>query len=345
MKYKFYNTSEKAWQAMYESLQEAKEIILLEMYIFLPNTAPKYNFIETLIRKAESGVNVAIIADKIGSQRMSTSVVKKLRSAGVEFLYASKLLRRTHRKILVVDNKVAFLGGVNIQKAISKWNDLQIKIIGKTSVKTISRSFAYSYKMYGGRKKEILDLYDKSKLTKVKNRILEHNPHENISTISSYYRDKIITAKEKIIIVTPYLLPPLWLAVLLQKAVKRNVKVEILVPKKTDLWVANLINNSYVKKMSSLGIDVYYHGSMNHAKLMLIDDKELFMGSHNMDIASFKLNSEIGIFIQDKKAISEVKDIIFKWRQDSIKIEEEKYKLNWFDFLLMRFIALFYSIL
>ncbi|MCF7794975.1 phosphatidylserine/phosphatidylglycerophosphate/cardiolipin synthase family protein [Patescibacteria group bacterium] len=345
MKYKFYNTSEKAWQAMYESIQESKVFILLEMYIFLPDTSPKYDFIETLIKKAESGVKVAIIADKIGSQKMPTFVIKKLRKAGIEFLFASKLLRRTHRKILVVDNHTAFLGGVNIKRSTSKWNDLQIKITGKKSIKSISRTFAYSYKMYGGKKKEILDLYNKSKLTKVKNIILEHNPHENISTISTYYREKIIKAKETITIVTPYLLPPLWLAVLLDKAVRRGVKVNMLIPKKTDLWLINFINNSFVKKMSSLGIDIYYYGSMNHAKLMLIDDKELFMGSHNMDIASFKLNSEIGIFIQDKKAILEVKEIILKWQKDSIKIEAEKYKLNWFDFILMRFIAMFYSIL
>jgi cardiolipin synthase len=133
--------------------------------------------------------------------------------------------------------------------------------------------------------------------------------------------------------------------VLLDKAVKRSVKVEMIIPKKTDLWLINFINKSYVKKMASLGIDVYYYGSMNHAKLMLIDDKELFMGSHNMDLASFKLNSEIGIFIQDKQALSEVKEIVNIWRQDSIKIETKKHKLNWFDFFLMRFIALFYSIL
>jgi cardiolipin synthase len=345
MKYKFYSTSEKAWQAMYESVQEAKSLILLEMYIFLPDASPKYNFIETLIEKAKSGVDVAIIADKVGSQRMPVAVIKKLRKAGVEFLYASNLLRRTHRKILVVDKDIAFLGGVNIKKSTSKWNDLQIKIKGKKLIKSISRTFAYSYKMYGGKKKEILDLYNKSKLTKVKNIILEHNPHENISTISAYYREKIIKAKETITIVTPYLLPPLWLAVLLDKAVKRGVKVEILIPKKTDLWLVNVINRSYIKKMASLGIDVYHHSSMNHAKLMLIDDKELFMGSHNLDIASFKLNSEIGIFIQDKEAISKVKEIISKWRKDSTKIEAQKYKLSWYDFLLMRFISLFYSIL
>jgi cardiolipin synthase len=315
------------------------------MYIFLPDTSPKYNFIETLIKKAESGVKVAIIADKIGSQKMPIAVIKKLRKAGAEFLYASKLLRRTHRKILVVDNHTAFLGGVNIKKSTSKWNDLQIKISGRKLIKSISRTFAYSYKMYGGEKKKILDLYNKSKLTKVKNIILEHNPHENISTISAYYREKIIKAKESITIVTPYLLPPLWLTVLLDKAVKRSVKVEMIIPKKTDLWLINFINKSYVKKMASLGIDVYYYGSMNHAKLMLIDDKELFMGSHNMDIASFKLNSEIGIFIQDKQALSEVKEIVNIWRQDSIKIETKKHKLNYFDFFLMRFIALFYSIL
>jgi cardiolipin synthase len=345
MKYKFYNTSEKAWQAMYESVQKAKSFILLEMYIFLPDTFPKYNFIETLMQKARSGVKVAVIADKVGSQKMPLGVVKKLRKSGVEFLYASKFLRRTHRKILVIDNYIAFLGGVNIKNSTSKWNDLQIKITGKKSIKSISRTFAYSYKMYGGVRKEILNLYNKSKLTKVKNVILEHNPQQHISTISAYYREKIIKAKDKITIVTPYLVPPLWLVVLLDKAVKRGVKVEIIIPKKTDLWLVNFINKTYVKKMASLGIEVYYYKSMNHAKLMLIDNKELFMGSHNMDIASFKLNSEIGIFVQDKQAIFEVKEIISQWRNNSIKIKAEKNRLTWFDFLLIRFIALFYSIL
>ncbi len=345
MKYKFYNTSEKAWQAMYESFQKAKKYIFLEMYIFLPDTAPKYDFIEILINKAKLGVKVVIIADKMGSQKMPNSVIKKLKEAGVEFLFASNLLRRTHRKILVIDGEFAFLGGVNIKKSTSKWNDLQIKISGKKSINAINRTFAYSYKMYGGRDKKIIDLYDKSKLTKVKNRILEHNPYEKISTVSSYYREKIINAKKNITIVTPYLLPPLWLLILLEKAVKRGVLVEIIIPKVTDLWLVSFINHSYVRKLASLNIDVYYYNSMNHAKIMIVDDKEVFMGSHNMDLASFKLNSEIGIFIQDSKAVKEVVNITNKWRESSVKVESGKYKLNWFDVILIRFIGLFYSIL
>ncbi len=345
MKYKLYANSKKAWRAMIKEISRAHSFIYIEMYIFMDDTSDEYDFIGILKEKVREGLEVVMVVDSLGSSGLKKEAIKDLRDSGVELLFFSDWLRRTHRKILIIDGKVAFLGGVNIKKNSIDWLDLQIRITSPRLIKNISRSFAYTYEMSGGKNQRILKQRKRSVLKTIKAQFLEHWPNHSIYALEAYYQKKIISAEKKIVIVTPYLTPPRWLMALLDGAIKRGVKVEIFIPKNTDIKTLNRVNDLYVSKLSEMGAEVYAQNKMNHAKVLIIDDEETLIGSQNLDVFSFRLSIESGIFIKDKALISDLNKIIDNWRKDSEKIFGGKKRFFLIDRFLLGLVRFFYSIL
>ncbi len=345
MKYKLYTTSKKAWRAMIAEIKKAKKFIYIEMYIFMDDTSKHYDFFGALKERAANGVQVVIVADSFGSYSLSNSAIRDLRQHGIEVLFFSHWLRRTHRKITVIDGQVAFLGGVNIKKNSSNWLDLQIKLGGRLLIKNILRSFANTYKISGGQNKKIWQLCKRSILKTIKIQFLEHLPTRNLYFLQNYYETKIISAQKRIVMVTPYLTPPRWLIALLDTAVKRGVRVEIFIPRDTDIQFLNRINRIYVNQLSDLRINFYVQNKMNHAKLLIIDNGEALVGSQNLDIVSFYLNNESGVSIKDKKLIKDLNNIVNNWKKDSIKFPKIKKKLSFMDRIILGILRLFFSVL
>lgn len=344
MKYRFYTTSNKAWDGMFKAISEATKSIYLEMYIFLDDTKLTHDFLGILKNKARSGVEVVIIVDAFGSHDLKTLSILELREAGVEFISFSHLLHRTHRKILIIDNKTAFLGGVNIEEKTRNWRDLQIRLSGKI-IKPIIKSFAYAYKMSGGKKISILQYNDHSFPKIIKSWLVDNWSNTQHSYyLDNYYRTKIIEAQKSIKIVTPYLIPPRWLLALLDNAVRRGVEVEIIMPKDTDYKGLNKINYLNTCRLSALGVKCYFLPIMNHAKLMLVDDDEGIIGSQNLDVLSFGLNMEAGIFFRQKDIINSLINLMNKWKKESILFMPKAQKISWRDNLLIFIFKFFYPI-
>ena len=344
MKYKLYTTSLKAWDAMIESIDLAKKSIYIEMYIFLDDTKKSHDFLGKLKQKARAGVRVVIVADAYGSKILKDEIAKKIENSGIEFLFFSNWLRHIHRKILVVDEKIAFIGGVNIGKRFTHWNDLQLKLSGRT-VKNILRSFAYTYEMAGGKDKKILKYRERKFSAKLKFWLIEHWPNKNIYTLKSHYVEKITRAEKCIQIATPYFTPPRWLISLLDDAIRRGVKVEILIPKKADLNIMNLLNYRYMRKLYPLGISFYLGNKMNHAKLLIIDGQEGLIGSQNLDLLSFQLNSEVGVFFQEKKLLQELSNVICGWKHNSVKFRPGQHKMRAIDWAVLAIMKVLHPIL
>ncbi len=345
MKYKLYTSSKKSWRAMIDEINKAKKCIYIEMYIFMDDTSDKFDFLGALKEKASQGLEVVIVVDSFGSMDIKKETVNDLKIAGIEFLFFSNWLRRTHRKILLIDNKIAFLGGVNIKKNSSDWIDLQVKLSSNSLVKNILRSFAYTYQMSGGKNINILNNRKRSIFKTIRAQFLEHWPNHKIYALQAYYQEKILAAKDKIVIATPYFTPPRWLMALFEAAISRGVKIDILIPGDTDVKFLNRINRIYINKLSGLGINFYSQNKMNHAKILLVDDSEALIGSQNLDIFSFKLNIESGVFIKDKRLSEELKKIIEKWKKDSSFFSKNKKKESCFDKIYLWLIKIFYSIL
>lgn len=345
MKYKLYTTSKKAWRGMMEAIKKAKKSIYIEMYIFVDDTDSPYDFKNILKEKAKNGLEVVIVADSFGSSDLKNSTIRELKNSGVEVLFFSKWLRVTHRKILIIDEKTVFLGGVNIKKNSIDWLDLQIKIIGQKLAKNILRSFAYTYKMSGGKNKYILSKRRKNILKTIKAQFLEHWPNHNIFALQAYYQEKIISAQKNIIIVTPYFTPPRWLMALLESAIVRGVKIDIYIPFDTDIKILNKINRAYIKKLSPLKINFYGQRRMNHAKVLIIDDEETLIGSQNIDLFSFNRSIESGVFIKDKKLLEKLLVVVDNWKKNSVKFSNKFKNLNILEKFSLWIIKIFYSIL
>lgn len=341
MRYKLYTKSSSAWSAMMSEIKSARKSIYIEMYIFLLDTDGKYDFVSALKEKAVAGVKVVIVADSRGSSELKASIIEDLKSVGIEILFFSDWLRRTHRKIFIIDERISFLGGVNIKKSTSNWHDLSIKIVSPMLTKNILRSFAYTYKMSGGKDQYLLRRTEKGILKTIKSQFLEHWPNQNVYTLKKYYSDALNNAKSKIIIVTPYFTPPRWMMALMESSLKRGVKIEILLPEDTDIKILNKINRAYILKLNNLDIQFYFQNSMNHAKVLLVDDETALIGSQNLDLVSFNLNIESGISINDKKVIEDLKNIIDGWILNSRSVFINKEKISFWDkffLLLMKFL-------
>lgn len=345
MKYRLYTTSQKAWDGMFKAIAQAEKSIYIEMYIFLDDTQSTHNFLGLLKEKAEAGLEVVIIADIVGSFSLKATTVDELKAAGIEFIYFSHWLQRTHRKILIIDNKIAFLGGVNIEEKIRHWHDLQIKIQGRV-VAPLLKSFAYTYKIVGGQKESILKYGKKPLVKKIKAWITDNVPIAGrLYNLNDYYKSKIGAAKTSVRIVTPYLLPPRWFLLSIEEACKRGVYVEIIAPNNTDIKILNKLNYLNACRLSALGVKFYLMPSMNHAKILLIDDEEGLIGSQNMDILSFGWNMEAGVFFRQKKLVSDLKRIIDHWRDESVPFNSGWKHIKWYDKILIAIFKLFFPIL
>lgn len=344
MQYKLYTTSVKAWDAMIQAIDNAHKSIYLEMYIFERDTTSSHDFIGKLKQKAREGVRVVIVADAFGSKNLKNEMTRSMQDSGIEFIFFSHWLRHIHRKVLIVDKKTAFIGGVNIGKRFAHWDDLQLKVGGRI-VNRLLRSFAYTYEMAGGIDAKILRYREKKITAKLKFWLIEHLPIKNIYTLKDHYIDKISHAQKSIQIASPYFTPPRWLISLLDDAIRRGVKVEILIPKKVDWRIMNLLNYRYMRSLNLLGITFYLGKKMNHAKLLIIDGEEGLIGSQNMDMFSFNLNSEIGIFFKEKKLLAELETVLKKWKQNSEIFKPQNYKMGIIDYIILTLLKMLRPIL
>ncbi|MFZ2205330.1 MAG: phosphatidylserine/phosphatidylglycerophosphate/cardiolipin synthase family protein [Minisyncoccia bacterium] len=343
MQYKFFTNSETTWQAMFEAIKLAKESVYLEMYIF-QDDMEKFNFSELLKEKAKQGLRVRVILDYFGSSKLSKNALSSMKEAGVEVLFISYLFHRAHRKILVIDNSIGFIGGVNFHQSARLWDDLVVRVKG-AFIKKIVKSFAKSYVECGGKDPLILSESKKNFLHKTQIWLVENFPHRNKFFLKRVYKEYLNQTKKHVILATPYFMPKRWFIVLLHQAVLRGVKVDILVPKTTDHALIDRVNYFYMNKLAKLGVNFYLEPKMNHAKVMIIDEKEGIIGSQNLDFLSFELNTELGVFFSDLATVSKLVEITDKWKGESIIFDQKNYKPNMLDYFWAHLFQFFARIL
>ena len=330
MGYRFFVGSTKAWKDMLASITSAKQNISLGMYIFENNT-DGYDFITELKRKAREGVRVVIVLDSVGSLGLENVAVDELRIAGAEVLFFSHWFRRMHQKVLIVDEQVAFIGGVNIGNKYAKWGDLHMRVSGRI-VQNIISSFARLYEDSGGKNPELLAHTQKPRFfAHAKLWFVEHTPRNKKSnTFRFHYLRAIRESNLEVTIVTPYFLPHRWLIGVIHQALIRKVAVTIIVPRQCDLWGVDKANYYYLELMHNLGAQCYLTRTMNHAKAMLVDEKVAVVGSQNIDALSFDWNTEAGVFFTDEHMIHDLKLIVEKWKNDAIPFHPQEHHSNWF---------------
>lgn len=320
----FFFTGKEALDAMYRSIEGARSHIHLQSYIF-ENDRTGEMFAQLLMNKAKEGVEVRVIYDGVGSFSLKKEFVGKMIAAGVEMLCFAKVALslpvsrvnyRNHRKILVVDGKEGFLGGVNIAdryyygNALGEWHDTHLKIVGEavSSLQTsflLDRYFILNRKLK--RKKKYypqLDMDSKGEGTGEKSiatQTLVCGPDSNWASIMQCFFSAITLARKHIYIVSPYFTPNESVLNAIKIAALGNIDVRIMLPEKSDTKIAHYSTMSYIGELLEAGVKIYlFKKGFNHSKVVCIDGEVSIVGSANMDMRSFEHNFEILSVIYDK---------------------------------------------
>ena len=299
--------------AMLSAIRSAKRSINLETYIFWDGDVAK-QFTAALSERARAGVAVNLILDAQGTQKMGIANKKQLEDAGAKIVKYHSVLwldprrynNRSHRKLLIVDGTVAFIGGVGIADlwagnadSPKHWRDNHYKVTGPV-VAQLQASFASSWLKTRGDvlhgAKYFPPLEDSGSLQAQAIRSGAH--YENLDLM---YLLAIASAKKTLRIENAYFLPDDLVRKELINASKRGARVEIIVPgKKIDQKLVRSASRRNWPDLLNAGIKIYeYQPTMVHVKLMIVDDKFVSVGSGNFDNRSIRLNDEANLNVLD----------------------------------------------
>lgn len=332
MKHRFYTTTARATKGMLDAIKGAKTSVYLEMYIFEYDKVGSL-FVAALEERLATGVRVVLILDAIGSFGLRSETISELRAKGAEVLFFSYWLTRTHRKILIIDEHIVFLGGVNISGRFSKWKDLHVRLTGKHIAGSALRSFARVYRKCGGKDTHLLTLPSPRVWSRTRMWFQEHGLDRGHRSLRAHYKKTIDQATQTITITTPYLLPRRWLIAHLHAAILRGVKVTIMIPIETDHRIFDRINAYYTTLLDGIGASIRFLPSMNHAKVILIDERVGTVGSQNLDTLSFDWNMEASLFFTSPTMIAELSKIVRKWESEAV-LPSFNTPRTWYDPLL-----------
>lgn len=316
--------------ALIKDLEAAKHSINIEYYIFVDDEVGK-RVMNVLIKKAKEGVAVKLIYDSIGCLGAPRRFFRKLRKAGgqvAEFfppfahirMINLKMNYRNHKKIVVIDGKIAYTGGINIRddhmgkkKRVSPWRDTHIRVEG-SGVYPLQNIFLndwrYIKKENSPSSKYIEDgLFPKpASFGDAYMQVVVSGPDSPIQNIKETYIKLITNAKKIIYIQTPYFIPDEAFAAGLRIALASGVKIKIMIPSKPDYKTIFWVSLSYLKEFVELGVDVYLYDGFLHSKTLVVDDNKLSVGTCNLDNRSFGLNFEDTVIIYSDKLNAEYRE-------------------------------------
>lgn len=339
--YQIYSTSKTAWEAMYKAILGATQSVYWELYIFIDDETGK-NFFDLLETKAKQGVDVKLIIDSLGSFWVSRKRIHSLEAAGVDVRFFSerkhryrglwsKIISRTHRKVLVIDEEVGFIGGVNIQKHMEEWLDLQIRLEGKV-VHSLLRAFAKMYIICGGNKHEVRHLLKyRFRVQHDEVDFIFDEGNKEKSRAKTKYIEALFKARERVILFSPYYFPDKQLLHAMWSARKRGIKVDLLIPFRTDMRIATYAAYTWFSFMKKIGVNVRLSKKMMHGKGVIMDDDWAMVGSSNLDPTSFRDNYEANVKISNKKFVRKIKKTVSTWLEDTLSLDDIKWeKRGWF---------------
>lgn len=308
----FFTHGEDKFNTLISDIQNAREHIHIEYYV-IEDSEIGERIKNALIRKSLEGVEVRLIYDSFGSRKTKKKYFEELRKAGIEAepflklafpIVTSRINFRNHRKIVVIDGKIGYLGGMNIADRYVKgcswgvWRDTHVRIEGK-GVQGLQSIFLIDW--YFVSQTLITSRKYFPELEKYGNIVMQtvnSGPLREEREISHGILQAIYDAKKNIYIQTPYFIPPEAMSEALQAAAIRGLDVRLMIPQKSDMDLVNLASRSYIKEMLQNGVKVYnYEKGFLHSKLMVFDDSLTLVGSVNFDSRSFEQNFEVEGFI------------------------------------------------
>ncbi|HBG42855.1 MAG TPA: cardiolipin synthase, partial [Porphyromonadaceae bacterium] len=319
-----FTRGEDKFEALLADIARAKEHIHIDYYVFLDDQIGT-RIKDALVKKSYEGVEVRIIYDSFGSRKAKKSFFEEMRKAGIEaepFLklalpvITSRINYRNHRKVVVIDGRVGYIGGMNIADRYIEgfdwgpWRDTHARIEGKgvqglQSIFLIDWYFVSQTLITSRKYFPKLDNYGDVLMQTVNSGPLKEEREIVHGILQAIYE-----AKKSIFIQTPYFIPPEPMTEALQAAAIRGVDVRIMISKRSDVPLVQMASRSFIKRILQAGVKVYlYEKGFLHSKLMMFDDSLTLLGSVNFDSRSFEHNFEVEAFAYDEALASQAKEI------------------------------------
>ncbi|MCH7225700.1 cardiolipin synthase [Haloferula sp. A504] len=331
---------DETFTAIFRAIASAENYLLVNFFI-VKNDLVGRKFQQALIERARKGVRVFFLFDEIGSHKLPNAYLAEMEDAGIEchsfgtnrFWWSRLQINfRNHRKIVVVDGREAFIGGLNVgdeylgrDKKFGAWRDTHLQLRGPT-VQAIQLVFLEDWNWAADERITGLDWDGDPQPHDEITAILPTGPADPADSWQLIVAEACNSAKQRLWITSPYFVPDAGVLTALQTAAIRGVDVRILLPEKADHRMVWLAAFTFYEETLPYGIRLFrYHEGFLHQKVMLVDDRYGFVGTGNLDNRSFRLNFEITAVTTDTGFIGELTEMLEKDFDRSREVEMEDF--------------------
>ena len=329
-----YSSPRKIYSSMLKDIKNAKKSIYLETYQFDNDIVGK-KFRKVLLKKVREGVKVRILID-VWQSTADKEFFKSLINAGakVKFFreikyvlrFISKNHERNHRKLLIIDKNISYIGSANITVMGLDWRELVVRFEGEISIK-LFKTFVQTWNDHGKISKKRLN-----RIIHKSFKIINDMPSQIFTPTQNEYLNLIKHAKSEILIITPYFVPSFEIRSSFLEAIKRGVNIIIITPFEITPYelsstLVNYVRSGFMGKLVERGVNIYtYMPTMIHTKLLIVDKKFFLFGSSNLDYRSFMHLHEINLVGRDKEMINQLRKYFSETLKDCKYFNHNKWK-------------------
>lgn len=336
---------EEKFPELLKALENAKSHIHIEYYIY-ENDITGNAVADVLIKKAKEGVEVRFLYDDFGSHGLGKTFIKRLEDAGVQtapfykiiwYAFANRINYRNHRKIIIIDGNVGFIGGINMSDRYRNdlqkdnhlfWRDTHLMIKG-ISTSYLQYLFLCDWNFCSPVRLDYDKIYfpDQLQNSKLENDVVQiaaSGPDSAQPVIFYSLMEAIGSAKKNIYITSPYFIPGESLMDALIIAIQSGLDVKILIPGISDSKMVNAAARAHYTELLKYDVKIYqYNKGFVHAKTMVIDDNLAIVGSANMDYRSFDLNFEVNAMVYSQSIAKQLTEVFYNDIKDADLIDAE----------------------
>lgn len=344
---KLFSSPDTIIRQIIRDIQQAQNEIRMVFYIW-NNGGLVDEVAEALQHAAARGVKVQILLDAVGSSDfIGSEKYRQLRKSGIQItealkvklwrVFLSRIDLRQHRKIIVIDNQIAYTGSMNMvdpayfkqDQQVGQWIDVMVRINGPVS--TVLAAL-HSWDWQIEEEIDALPPYPDEKHLPVEMdnqhavQILPSGPNENKELMPRALATALYSARNSIVITTPYFVPSLEIANALENAALRGVCVKIIVPERNDSTMVEWASRHFFDELLETGVTIHrFKAGLLHTKSIVIDERLVLIGSVNMDIRSFLLNFEVTMIVDDADFAKQVSQLQRDYLASSEEIDAEKW--------------------
>jgi cardiolipin synthase A/B len=315
-------TGEKACAALIDLIDHAEKTIDIATFI-LGNDATGAAILAALTRRAGQGVRVRLLLDALGSYRVSKKMLVPFLASGGQRAFFMPMMHlpfrgranlRNHRKIIIIDNATALLGGMNIAREYMgttvdklRWHDLSLIVKGPV-LTDLHHVFSSDWQFAAKQETAGDDVNDRAVAgAATALQVVPSGPDVAGDPLYDDILTALFKAQRRVWIATPYFIPDEMLFKAICIAARRGIDVRIVVPRVSNHRLADLVRRSYLRQMQDSGVTICnFTPGMMHGKVIIVDDSLGVVGSMNMDMRSFFLNYEVALFIYDEHVVKDL---------------------------------------